>query len=403
MKNLMLSQGKELQKNLTEYYRYLHQNAEVGFELPKTVEFVKTILDSIGCEYTDCGKSGVVAVIGKGDNSQSFMLRGDMDGLPMAEKTGLSYACENGNMHACGHDMHTTMLLGAAAILKKNENNLKGKIKLMFQPAEEILCGASNMIENGVLDNPRVSGALMLHVMSGVNIPAGSFIVSSGGISAPAADYFTINIHGKSTHGSTPHNGIDPITAGAQILLALQEIQAREIAVDEGFVMTVGLFNGGSAGNVIAESVVMQGTLRAFCDDTRNRVKKRVQEICENIGKAFRVNVCLTYEGGCPTLLNNGDLSEKSVGYLKDLFGNRLVLSADNFKGKSLKGGSEDFSYISHKVPALMIALGAGECEKGFQHSAHHPKVVFDESVLWRGSVALAYLGAKFTEDLNNA
>lgn len=401
MKNIILSQGKEIQEKLVEYYRHLHSNAEVGFQLPETVAYVKKVLDSIGCQYEDCGKSGVVAVLGQGENDASFLLRCDMDALPIAEKTELEYACKTGNMHACGHDMHTAILLGAATILKKNESSLKGRIKLMFQPAEEILCGALNMIENGVLENPVVKGALMLHALSGVEIPTGSFIVSGEGVSAPAADFFTINIQGKSAHGSTPFKGIDPITAGAHMVIALQEIQAREVSADEGFAMSIGSFNGGVAGNVIAEGVSMQGSLRAFDDNARERIKKRVTEICENIGNAFRVKVSVDFTSGCPTLVNDKVLSSNAEKYLEELFSKESVFNTNEFEGGREKGGSEDFAYISHKVPSLMIGFSAGELSKGYTHPGHHPKVKFDESVLWCGSVAMAYLGAKFIEDIN--
>lgn len=399
MKNIFLSQSEKMQETLVEYYRHLHSIAEEGFDLPETVSFVKNVLGEIGCTYSDCGKGGVVALIGDENRGKTFLIRADMDALPLEEKTGLSFASENGRMHACGHDMHTAMLLGAARLLKDNEDKLNGAVKLMFQPAEEILQGASNMIDNGVLASPEVSGALMLHVVSGVPIPSGTFIVSAGGISAPAADYFTINIHGKSSHGSTPNMGIDAVTAAAHILIGLQEISARELNISDEVILTVGSFHGGKAGNVIADSATLQGTMRSFDDDIRERVKKRLEEIALNMGAAFRTTVCVSYGGGCPTLKNDESLSEKCDSYLRDLFSDESVLNTGDLKGSDIRGGSDDFSYISHKVPSLMLALASGEPDKGFQYGAHHCKTSFDESVMWKGTAALSYCALKFLED----
>lgn len=391
-----LETGKKLQNKLSEYYRQLHGMAETEFELPMTVSFVKKALEDMGCSYEDCGKCGITATIGDSGKGKVFLLRADMDALPIKEETDLEFSCKEGNMHACGHDMHTSMLLGAAHILKEHENELNGAVKLMFQPAEEILQGAHNMIENGVLRSPDVDGAMMIHVVSGVPVPAGTFIVSAGGISAPAADYFTINIHGKSSHGSTPEKGIDSVTVGARILLGLQEISAREMNISDEVIITVGFFHGGKAGNVIADSTMLQGTIRAFDDDMRARVKKRIEEIALNIGQAFRATVTVSYGGGCPTLKNDEDLSRDITEHLKDIFSSEEVLNTADFKNIDIRGGSDDFSYISQEVPSVMVALGAGEPEKGYKYAVHHGKTTFDESVLWRGSTALAVCSVKY-------
>ncbi len=396
----ILKQGESLQEKLKEYYHTLHSIAETEFELNETVSFVKKSLDEIGCEYEDCGKCGITSVIGDASKGKAFLLRADMDALPIKEESGLDFSCAKGNMHACGHDMHTTMLLGAAHILKSCENELNGAVKLMFQPAEEILQGAHNMIENGALQSPDVSGAMMIHVVSGIPVKSGTFIVSAGGVSAPAADYFTINIHGKSSHGSTPNNGIDAITTGAHILLGLQEISARELNISDEVIITVGSFHGGKAGNVIADCVTLQGTIRAFDDDIRAVVKKRIEEISLNIGQAFRTTVTVSYGGGCPTLRNDDALSRLFTDSLRGLFPSEEVLNTGDFKGSDIRGGSDDFSYISHKVPSLMIALASGEPEKGYKYAVHNSKTVFDESVLWRGSVAFSKCAIDFLGEL---
>ncbi len=397
-----LKSAQELEGELIENRRWLHAHAETEFDLTETTAFVKERLEEIGCEYTDCGKCGISAVIGKTEG-KTFLLRADMDALPINEESGLDFSCQQGKMHACGHDMHTAMLLGAAKILKQFENRLSGQVKLMFQPAEETLSGAKNMIENGILKNPSVDGAMMLHVMAGFPLKAGTVIIPEAGVGAPAADYFTINIQGKGCHGSTPHLGIDPITAAAHILIALQEFSAREMGVTDEGIITIGSFQGGSAGNVIADTAVLQGTLRAFDDNLRQNMKKRITEIAESVGNAFRTKACVSFGSGCPTLENNGDLVEFTEKTARDLLGDGLVVNASSFGSENThKGGSEDFSYITKEVPSVMVALASGEPEKGYKYHQHHPKVSFDESVLKIGSALMAFNAFEWLKENKN-
>ena len=390
---------ESIENEIKENRRWLHTHAETEFDLKETTTFVKEKLQEIGLEYTDCGKCGISAVIGNKEG-KTFLLRADMDALPINEESGLDFSCGNGNMHACGHDMHTAMLLGAAKILKQFENELSGKVKLMFQPAEETLSGARNMIENGILKNPDVDAAMMLHVMAGFPLKTGTVIVPLPGVGAPAADYFTINIQGKGCHGSTPHLGIDSITAAAHILIALQEINAREMGVTDEAIITVGSFHGGTAGNVIAHTTDLQGTLRSFNDDLRENIKKRVTEIAENIGNAFRTKVTVTFGSGCPTLHDDETLVKSTEENLRSLLGDELVVNAKSFSAENThKGGSEDFSYISKEVPSVMLALASGEPQKGYKYHQHHPKVVFDETVLKIGSAVLAFNAYKWLEN----
>ena len=220
----LMREAQEYSDKITEYRRTLHKNAETGFDLKNTVAFVKEELEKMGLEPRDCGKSGVVALIEGKKTGKVFLLRADMDALPVKEEADVDFKSENGKMHACGHDTHTSMLLGAAA----RQNELEGTVKLMFQPAEELLEGAKDMVESGVLENPHVDAALMIHIMAGMPFDTGTVIVSAPGVSAPAADYFQIEIQGKGCHGSMPNTGADPITAAAHILVGLQSIQARE-------------------------------------------------------------------------------------------------------------------------------------------------------------------------------
>lgn len=397
-KEQILREAKALQEEIKSHRLWLHTHAETGFDLTETKPYVKSALMKMGYTVQECGKAGLVTTVGK-RGGKVILLRADMDALPIAEEADVDFACQNGRMHACGHDMHTAMLLGAAKLLKAHESELDGMVKLMFQPAEEIFEGSKDMIASGVLENPRPDAALMIHVAAGMPLPAGTVVVSAPGVSAPAADYFTIRVHGKGCHGSAPQNGIDPLTAAAHILIALQEIHARELSASDEAVLTIGTFHAGEAGNVIPDTATMGGTIRTYDEKTRAYLKERITAIAKNVAEAFRAGAEVGFGSGCPTLVNDKGLSETVTGYLKDLLGaNRAFTTAELSGGKPARGGgSEDFAYVSHEVPSLMLALAAGEPSKGYVYPQHHPKVKFDESVLSTGAAvfvdcALQYL-----------
>lgn len=397
-KEQILREAKALQEEIKSHRLWLHTHAETGFDLTETKPYVKSTLTEMGYTVQECGKAGLVTTVGK-PGRKVLLLRADMDALPIAEEADVDFACKNGRMHACGHDMHTAMLLGAAKLLKAHESELGGTVKLMFQPAEEIFEGSKDMIASGVLENPRPDAALMIHVAAGMPLPAGTVVVSAPGVSAPAADYFTIRVHGKGCHGSAPQNGIDPLTAAAHILIALQEIHARELSASDEAVLTIGTFHAGEAGNVIPDTATMGGTIRTYDEKTRAYLKERMTAIAQSIAEAFRASAEVSFGSGCPTLVNDKDLSEKVTGYLKGLLGaSHAFTTAELNGGKPARGGgSEDFAYVSHEVPSLMLALAAGEPSKGYVYPQHYPKVKFDESVLSTGAAvfvdcALQYL-----------
>ena len=402
----LLCEAEEIRDRVLSERRTLHQSPGTGFDIGETLTFVRKELADMGLQPVDCGRAGLVALVGGKKPGKVFLLRADMDALPIREEADVEFASQNGRMHACGHDLHTAMLLGAARLLKAHEDEIEGTVKLMFQPAEEIFEGSHDMIEAGLLENPKVDAALMIHVMAGMPFPAGTVIVSAPGVSAPAADYFEIKVQGKGCHGSMPNTGVDPLTAAAHILIALQEIHARELALGDRAVLTIGTMNGGTAANVIPDTVTMGGSIRTFDEETRAFIKQRMTEIAEGTAKSFRAEASVTYGSGCPTLVNDKDLSLCCGKYMKELLGQEKAFSVAELSamggGSSKSAGSEDFAYVSQEVPSVMLALAAGQPEKGYRYPQHHPMAKFDESVLPGGSAVYAYAALRWLEEHKN-
>lgn len=403
----ILQEAASYQEELVKTRRFLHTHPGTGFDLEETLAYVKEELLSMGYEPEMCGKAGIVARAGGKKEGKIFLIRGDMDALPIKEEADVDFPSTNGKMHACGHDMHTTMMLGAARLLKEHEDQICGTVKLMFQPAEEIFEGSHDMIEAGVLENPKVDAAMMIHVMAGLPLPAGTIISCDGGVSAPAADYFYIDIQGKGCHGSMPNNGIDPISIAAHIITGLQEIQARELGLSEEAILTLGTIQAGNAANVIPDTAHLSGTIRTYNENTRAFIKERVREISTGIATAFRGSATVTYGSGCPCLYNDPDLAQCTADYLKELLGPTKAFTASALnamagEGKAPKStGSEDFAYVSQEVPSIMFALAAGTPEEGYGYPQHHPKVKFDESVLSQGSAIYAYTAMRWLKEHN--
>lgn len=373
--------------------------------MKETLTYVENELKNIGYEPVRCGRAGLIATAGGSKNGKVFLLRCDMDALPIEEKSEVEFASANGCMHACGHDMHTAMLLGAARLLKEHEDEINGTVKLMFQPAEEIFEGSDDMIKNGLLKNPDVDAALMIHVMAGMPFPAGNVIVSNPGVSAPAADYFTITVKGKGCHGSMPNTGIDPLNVAAHILIALQEINSRELSMNDRAVLTIGTMHAGTAANAIPDTVTMSGSIRTFDEETRIFIKNRLTDISRGIAASFRADADVKFGSGCPTLVNDKELCQCAEKYVKELLGNENAFSVEELSkmndgnSASKSAGSEDFAYISHEVPSVMLALAAGQPQKGYKYPQHHPMVRFDEDALTNGTAIYAYTAIRWLEE----
>lgn len=394
----LLNQASAIQDELVQCRRWLHTHPGVGFDLAETKEYVKARLTELGLSPSDCGKCGLIADIA-GKPGKTILLRADMDALPIREEADIPFPSENGMMHACGHDLHTTMLLGAAKLLIEHRSELCGTVRLMFQSAEEIFEGAKDMIANGALEG--VDAAVMIHVTAAMAMPAGTVIVSAPGVTAPAADYFTVRVKGKGCHGSTPHMGVDALTAAAHILIGLQELHARELPCDSGVVLTVGKMEGGTAGNAIADSAMLMGTIRTFDEKTRTLLKTRMADISRGIAAAFRAEAAVEFGSGCPTLCNDASLCQSVHQYLTSLLGPEKAISAAAFASSGFpSGGSEDFAYVSQQVPSVMLAMAAGEPDKGYTHPLHHPKTKLDESILSAGAAVFAHTAISYLAEL---
>lgn len=398
IKNI-LEEARLLQEELVSHRRYLHQHPELGLDLPLSSAYVKEKLVQMGYEPVDCGQSGVLATVGGQKPGRVFLIRGDMDALPVKEEVEWAHKSTNDNMHACGHDLHTAMLLGAARLLKENEEHLKGTVKLMFQPAEETLVGAKAMINAGILRDPEVDGAMMIHVMSGQPVASGKVLIPSAGISSAASDWFELHIKGKGGHGASPDKAVDPLNIAAHTLIALQEINSREIPASEPLALTVGVMEGGRTSNVIPDRALLKGTIRTYNPQTREFVKARVLEIAEGVAKVFRGETDARILEGCPSIVNDEALVRSAQDYLTELLGQEEVLPLSSLYPGGRMSGSEDFGFVSERVPTLSLSLAAGDPKEGYSFPLHHPKVRFDESVLYRGAAVYAYIALRWLEE----
>ncbi len=399
----MMQEAAASEQQLIAHRRKLHACPEIGFELKETAAYVKAQLTAMGYEPQQCGKAGIVALAGGKKPGKVFLLRADMDALPMAEESGEIFSADNGYMHACGHDMHTAMLLEAARILKNHEDEIEGTVKLMFQPAEEIFAGADDMIQAGLLENPKVDAGIMMHVAIGAAFPSGTIITMAPGVSAPACDGFEIRIQGKGCHGAQPQMGVDPITVAAHTVLALQEINAREVSMYDMVALTIGVIEAGNANNVIPDSAVLKGSLRTFNEEQRAELKVRMEEIVTGIAKLYRAEAELIFVGGCPTVYNEADTARCMDKYAKELLGAENALTTDEvaaITGEIVKaGGSDDFGFIAQLIPVTMMSLAAGQQEAGYTFPGHHPKVRFDEATMVNGEAIYAYAAMRWLEE----
>lgn len=372
--------AKQIQPEMVSIRRTLHRHPEIGTCLPNTKEFVKKQLFEMGYEPVEICESGIVASISGVAPGRCILLRADMDGLNIREMTELECRSENGYMHACGHDMHTAMLLGAARLLRNYQSKITGTIKLVFQPDEEGFTGAKAMLKAGVLEQPVPEAGMALHVHSGT--PSG-LILCGQGTTMAGCTLFRISVKGIGCHGAMPENGVDPINIAAHIHLALQEITAREIAAKTPAVITIGKFSGGQAPNIIPQDAVIEGTIRTFDKSLSAEILQRITVISKATAEAFRGTVTVEELSSAPPLINNPQLTSQMAGFITELFGEKSIYLMD---GGGM--GSEDFSSFTYELPCVYLLIGAGTAEENPQYGMpmHNEKVIFNEEILAKGA-----------------
>lgn len=400
-KELLYKEAQTLQEELVTVRRELHQHPELGFDLVYTKALVKDRLLSYGYKVQEIGKCGLIVCAGGKKPGKTILIRGDMDALPITEEAEVDYKSKTeGKMHACGHDMHTAMVLGAAKLLKEHEDEIEGTVKIEFQPAEEIFQGSEDMIANGLLENPKVDAAFMMHVVAGIPMPSGMILVPGGGISTASCEQYHITVTGKSGHGSMPSAAVDAITAAAHIHLALQEINSRELDPFSYGVFTTCKFQAGDASNVFPETAQMWGTIRTVDKDNEvgAQIKKRMAEITSAIATAMRCEEKVEFYDFCPAMITDEALSESARTYMQELYGD-MVIDMAAINGGRPGGGSEDFAFVSHKVPTVGLYIAAGNSKEGYLYGQHNSKVIFDDSILHRGSAAYAYMALRWLQE----
>lgn len=376
-----------LQEELTRWRRDLHQIPEVGTVLPQTMAYIRGRLEEMGISYQHHREiSCIVATLGAGE--KCFLLRADADGIPVTEETELPFCSRNGCMHGCGHDLHTTMLLGAAKLLKAREKELKGTVKLLFQSGEEVFQGAKAAIEAGVLENPGVDAAFAMHVIA--MMPMG--IIMTGKEAMASVDGFKITLTGHGGHGSMPETGVDPINAAVQVYLALQSLIAREIGGTEEAVLTVGQLSAGDTANVIPERAVLQGTLRTFDPKVRQRLCRRIREVTEGVACTYRCRWEYEALSACPSVITQEDVTQSAEESIRQIVPEFHVL------GGAHGMGSEDFAEIAQRVPSAYFMIGAGPEDKEKQLGQHNPRIEFHEDVLGIGAAIYAQTAKDWLE-----
>ncbi len=363
--------------------RHLHQHPELGFQEFETSKLVAERLESLGVEdiRTGIATTGVTGLIrgtraGTGSGTV-VMLRADMDALPIHEQNDVEYrSLHDGVMHACGHDAHTSMLLGISRILAGRRDEFAGTVKVLFQPAEEGGGGAKIMIDEGVLEDPAVDAVFGMHMDQ--DSPVGTIGYLAGPAGA-ASDRCELTIQGRGGHGARPSRCIDPIVVGSQIIVALQAVVSREVDPVAQAVVTIGSFRAGDAANVIPDTAEMRATVRSFDPDVREQLKERITAIVEGVATTMRAEVDLRYHLGYPTLNNEPDMTELVRQVATETVGADRVIH-----GKP-QMGSEDFAYLLQRVPGSFFNVGTKNPDKGLIWGHHHPRFDIDEEGMGAG------------------
>ena len=359
--------SNEIKEYMIDIRRRIHENPELAFDLEDTSKLVKEELDKLGISYTSPIENSVLASFGKGD--RTILLRADMDALPIEEENDLAFKSKNQCGHMCGHDFHTAMLLGTAKILKEIEEDLDGVVKLMFQPAEEILKGSEKMIEAGILDNPKVDRAVMVHMDT--TRPVGIYI--------------------KDGAMATSNNNF-------KIVNGLQEIVSRELSFTKGAVLTTGHIKAGSAPNIIPDKAIIEGTCRTYHEESKKHIQKRIPELSKYIAKAYRADSTFEILSDVPAIINDKDFYKDAIRVLENVKEeNKDFNLIDDCEAVT---ASDDFANVARLVPSLMLMVGC-KVENGEVYPLHNGKAIFNEDSIVYGPTTMASLAYDYLKGEN--
>jgi amidohydrolase len=387
----MIEQIKQLAKKYSPEFiairHHLHANPELSYQEFETSKFIQGKLNEFGIPFEIKATTGVVGLIkGKNPSSRTFAIRADIDALPILEENDVPYkSTKKGIMHACGHDVHTTCLLGAAKILNELKNEWEGTVKLIFQPGEEKNPGgASFMIKEGVLENPRPSGIIAMHVHTGMPVGKTSF---RGGKVMASADELYFTIKGKGGHAASPHLCVDPILIASHLIIALQQVVSRSANPFNPSVLSITSFQGGATTNVIPGEVKLMGTFRAMDEKWRAEAHKHIEKISNDIVKGMGGELDLHIDKGYPAVINNEKLNDVVKNAAEKFLGK------DNVDETELRMGAEDFGYYAQQIPACFYRVGVMNKEKGITSGVHTPTFNIDENAIEVGMGLMAWLG----------
>lgn len=377
------AQADAIRDELITRRRDFHMHPELAFEEVRTAGIVAQELGALGLEVqVGVGKTGVVALLEGDQDGPTVLVRADMDALPILEENQVAYVSQTpGKMHACGHDGHTTIALGVAKLLSQQRHNMAGRIKFVFQPAEEIVGGARAMIADGVLKDPRPDVTLGLHLWN--SMPLGTLGVGDGPVMA-GSSVFTLRITGKGGHAASPHQGIDPVVCAAQIVTAFQSIVSRNQDPLDSAVISVTWFHAGTAFNVIPQDVELRGTMRFFKLDVRNLVERRMNEIATGIAQAMGCSADLHIEHNVLPVINNPEVTGRVRNLFRQFVGDAGLNTAERTMG------AEDVGLFMDDIPGTYFFLGAAVANQDTYYGHHHPKFDFDEAALSLGVALLS-------------
>ena len=388
LKQFIISKAKEIHPKVVEWRRDFHAHPELGFEEVRTSKIVENELKRLGYEVTRAAETGVIGTLNGGIDTESIVaLRADMDALPIQEENDVPYRSKiPGKMHACGHDAHTAMLIGAAYVLSKIKDKIPGTVKLIFQPAEEMGRGAKRIVEEGHVND--VKAFFGMHVYS--MLPSGVLGIKEGLIAA-SSDEFRINILGKGGHPASPQHSVDPISVAIDIANAFYKIVAREVDPLEPVVVAVTSIKAGSTYNVIPENAELLGTVRTFSREVRDHIIERMKYIVKMYSEGMRCRSKFELLQSIPPTFNDPTLVKIAI---KVLEGFTIVTDIKPDMG------SEDFAFYGEIAPSLYVELGVGNKNKGIIYPEHHPKFDVDEDALWVGTAVYALMAVEFLERL---